>query len=118
MTFEQVIEMGKRRVGRMHAAGVRVVSGSDGGISSAKPHGLTPVSVAFLVEGGISTVAALASATALAADACGLGQHKGRLQPGFDADLVVVDGDPTDDIRHLRRLRAVYVNGQQAVPSA
>ena len=34
MTFEQVMEMNKRRVGQMHAAGVRVVSGSDGGIAA------------------------------------------------------------------------------------
>jgi hypothetical protein len=83
MTFEQVMEMNKRRVGQMHAAGVRLVSGSDGGIAAAKPHGLLPVSVAFLVEGGVSTVAALASATALAAAACGLGDRKGRLRPAM-----------------------------------
>jgi imidazolonepropionase-like amidohydrolase len=64
MTMEQVIEMRNRRVAQMDAAGVRIISGSDGGIAAAKPHGLLPVSVAFLVEGGMSTVAALASATA------------------------------------------------------
>ena len=56
MTCEQVVEINKRRVGQMHAAGVRVVSGSDGGIAAAKPHGLLPVSAAFLVDGGVSTV--------------------------------------------------------------
>src|SRR6266508_2680608 len=54
MTFEQVMEMRKRQVGQMHAAGVHVMSVSDGGIAAAKPHGLLPVSVAFLVEGGVS----------------------------------------------------------------
>src|SRR5262249_16809270 len=39
MTPEQVVEMGKRRAGQMHAAGVRIVAGTDGGISAAKPHG-------------------------------------------------------------------------------
>jgi imidazolonepropionase-like amidohydrolase len=77
MTMEQVVEMGKCRVGRMHAAGVRVVSGSDGGLAAAKPHGLLPLSVAFLVEGGVSTAAALASATSLAAAARDLGGPKG-----------------------------------------
>ena len=48
--MEQVVEMGKRRVGQMHAAGVRIVSGTDGGIAAAKPHGLLPVSVAFLMK--------------------------------------------------------------------
>jgi imidazolonepropionase-like amidohydrolase len=97
----------------MHAAGVRLVSGSDGGIAAAKPHGLLPVSLAFLVEGGMSTVAALASATALAADACGLGDRKGRLRAGYDADLLVVDGDPVADIGALARPVAVFAAGRQ-----
>lgn len=113
MTMEQVAEMRKRRVARMHAAGVRVVSGSDGGIAAAKPHGLLPVSVTFLAEGGVSTVAALASATALAADACGLGDRKGRLRAGYDADLLVVDGDPVADIGALGRPVAVFAAGRR-----
>jgi imidazolonepropionase-like amidohydrolase len=113
MTFEQVTEMRKRQVARMHAAGVRVVSGSDGGIAAAKPHGLLPVSVASLVQGGVSTVAALASATALAADACGLGDRKGRLRAGYDADLLVVDGDPVADIGALGRPTAVFAAGRR-----
>jgi imidazolonepropionase-like amidohydrolase len=112
MTPEQVVEMVKRRVGLMHAAGVRVVSGSDGGIAAAKPHGLLPVSVAFLVDGGVSTAAALASATALAAAACGLGDKKGRLRAGYDADLLVVDGDPVADIGALARPVAVFAGGR------
>jgi imidazolonepropionase-like amidohydrolase len=113
MTMEQVVEMRKRQVARMYAAGVRVVSGTDGGISAAKPHGLLPVSVAFLVEGGVSTVAALASATALAADACGLGDRKGRLRAGYDADLLVVDGDPVADVSALARPAAVFAAGRR-----
>jgi imidazolonepropionase-like amidohydrolase len=113
MTPEQVVEMGKRRVGLMHAAGVRVVSGTDGGIAAAKPHGLLPVSVAFLVDGGVSTAAALASATALAAAACGLGDSKGRLRAGYDADLLVVDGDPVADIGALARPVAVFAGGRR-----
>ena len=113
MTMEQVVEMRKRKVAQMHAAGVRVVSGSDGGISAAKHHGLLPVSVAFLADGGVSTVAALASATALAADACGLGDKKGRLRAGYDADLLVVDGDPAADISALTRPIAVFAGGRR-----
>jgi imidazolonepropionase-like amidohydrolase len=114
MTFEQVMEMNKRRVGQMHAVGMRVVAGTDGGISAAKPHGLLPVSVAFLVQGGVSTVAALASATALAAAAaCGLGDRKGRLRAGYDADLLVLDGDPVADIGALARPVAVFAGGRR-----
>ena len=62
----------------------------------------------------MSTVAALASATALAADACGLGERKGRLQAGYDADLLVVDGDPVADIGSLARPVAVFAAGRRA----
>ncbi len=118
MTIGQVMEMRKRRVGQMHAAGVRIVSGSDGGVAAAKPHGLLPASVAFLAEGGVSTVAALASATSLAAAACGRGDRKGRLRVSYDADLLVVDGDPAADIGALSRPVAVFAGGRRPVPAA
>jgi imidazolonepropionase-like amidohydrolase len=64
------------------------------------------------VAGGIAAVDALASATSVAARACGLGDREGRLRAGYDADLVVVDGDPHADIRALSGVQAVYLNGQ------
>jgi imidazolonepropionase-like amidohydrolase len=118
LTPEQVVEMRKRRAAQMHAAGVRVVAGTDGGISAAKPHGLLPVWAAHLVDGGVSTVAALASATALAADACGLGERKGRLRAGYDADLLVVDGNPVADIGALARPVAVFAGGRRPAEAA
>jgi imidazolonepropionase-like amidohydrolase len=115
LTFEQLVHARKRKVAEMHAAGVRIVSGSDGGISAPKPHGLLPISAAFLADGGVSTVAVLASATALAAAACGLGDSKGRLRAGYDADVLVVDGDPVADIGALARPVAVLAGGQRAI---
>ena len=67
-----------------------------------------------LVEAGIPAVQALASATSLAARACGLGHRKGRLRAGYDADLLVVDGDPLAEIGALRRVSAVMVQGAMA----
>jgi imidazolonepropionase-like amidohydrolase len=108
MTFERVMEMNKRRVGQMDAAGVRVMAGTDGGIAPAKPHGLLPVPVAFLVQGAVSTVAALTSAAA-----CGLEDRKGRLRADYDAYLLVVDGDPLADIGDRVRPVAVFAGGRR-----
>ena len=47
----------------------------------------------------------------VAAGVCGLGHRKGRVAPGFDADLVAVDGDPLTDPAALRRVIAVYARG-------
>jgi imidazolonepropionase-like amidohydrolase len=55
---------------------------------------------------------ALASATSRAAEECGLGDRKGLLRAGRDADLVVVDGDPLADIGALTRVAAVMIRGE------
>lgn len=100
-------------VGRMHRAGVRLVSGGDDGIDAGKPHGSLPGAIADLVAGGVSPGDALASATSLAANACGLGGCKGRLRNGYDADLLIVAGDPLADIRALREVSAVMLRGER-----
>lgn len=110
MTYEARVQT----VGQLHRAGVRVVSGSDGGISPSRRHGLLPEAVIHLVDGGLSTADALASATSLAAEACGVGDRKGRLAADFDADLLLVDGDPLADIATLRNVSAVYVRGHRS----
>ncbi len=99
-------------VARMQQAGVTLVSGVDAGIAEVKPHGIVACAVADLVAGGVGTGAALASATSVAADACGLGNRKGRLRAGYDADLLLVNGNPFDDVAALRQVGAVMVQGR------
>ncbi|MFF0472036.1 amidohydrolase family protein [Micromonospora zamorensis] len=95
----------------LHRAGVRLVAGSDAGLGPAKPHGILPETLVEYVACGIPATAALAAATSVGAEVCGLGRRKGRVRPGFEADLLVVDGDPTSDISALRRPLAVYRAG-------
>ncbi|MEU7781124.1 amidohydrolase family protein [Micromonospora parva] len=99
-------------VATLHRAGVRLVAGSDAGLGPAKPHGILPETLVEYVACGIPATAALASATSVGAEVCGLARRKGRIAPGFDADVLIVDGDPTSDIRALRRPLAVYRAGQ------
>ncbi|MET7669289.1 amidohydrolase family protein [Micromonospora luteifusca] len=96
----------------LHRAGVRLVAGSDAGLGPAKPHGILPETLVEYVACGIPATAALTAATSVGAQVCGLGQRKGRVRPGFEADLLVVDGDPTRDISVLRRPLAVYRAGE------
>lgn len=98
--------------GALYQAGVTIVSGVDAGISSGKPHGILALAIADLVAGGIPAASALATATSMAADACGLGDRKGSLRAGYDADLILVDGDPLSDIAVLGDVRAVYLGGR------
>lgn len=121
VTPPEVVEMAARaglseaalRAGTatLHRAGVRLVAGSDAGLGPAKPHGILPETLVEYVACGIPATAALTAATSVGAEVCGLGGRKGRVRPGFEADLLIVDGDPTRDITVLRRPLAVYRAG-------
>jgi imidazolonepropionase-like amidohydrolase len=60
---------------------------------------------------GQSPMAALISANSLAADAIGMGERLGRLAPGYEADIIALDGDPLTDITAVRRVVFVMRGG-------
>jgi imidazolonepropionase-like amidohydrolase len=97
----------------MHRAGVRLVGGTDAGISPGKPHDVLPYGIGVLAHAGMTNAEALSAATSLAAAACGLGDRKGSLAAGKDADILVVGGNPLDDVKALLDVRAVYRAGQR-----
>jgi imidazolonepropionase-like amidohydrolase len=99
----------------MHSSGVRLVGGTDAGISLGKPHNVLPYGVAFLARAGLSNAQALASATCVAAEACGVSDRKGTIAQGKDADIVAVGGDPARDLSALLDVRAVFRNGVRVV---
>lgn len=65
----------------------------------------------FYVEAGAQPAEALAASTSLAAEVCGIGDRKGLLRKGYDADVIVVDGDLQTDIEALGRVRTVVLGG-------
>jgi imidazolonepropionase-like amidohydrolase len=100
-------------VERMHRAGVRLVCSSDAGVGPRKPHDVLPHGAVLFGRLGFSNTEALSAVTRTAAEACGLGARKGRLAPGYDADLLAVAGDPTADLRALLQVRAVIRAGRR-----
>jgi imidazolonepropionase-like amidohydrolase len=102
---------------RLYEAGALMVAGTDAGIGPPKPHDVVRHAPAMLRELGIGQAEALRLITSVAAWVIGLGHRKGRIAPGFDADILAVDGDPIADPDALHRIRAVYARGT-AVPDA
>lgn len=97
---------------RMYEAGALMVAGSDAGIAPVKPHDVLRYAPAMLHgQLGLSPAAALRTVTSAAAEVIGLGHRKGRIAPGFDADILAVDDDPVADLAALHQIRAVYAGG-------
>jgi imidazolonepropionase-like amidohydrolase len=89
---------------------LKVVFGTD---AVAGVHGRNVEELIYRVEkGGQDPMAAIVSITSLAAESLGLQDRIGAVAPGFDADLIAVDGDPLKDITALRRVVFVMKGGK------
>jgi imidazolonepropionase-like amidohydrolase len=116
VTPEQVVEMRMSTIRRMHEAGVRFVTGTDAGIAPAKAHGTCSHAVVELAA-VVPVAEALATATSRAADVCGLSASAGRLRPGLDADVLIVQGDLSVNFAAaLRDPHQVVVRGRLDAP--
>jgi enamidase len=100
--------------------GVQIVLGSDWcpcmsliarSHPSVQPGVVTHTEMEMLGWGGLSEEAILAAATRNAARALGLGAFVGTLEPGKFADLVIVSGNPLEDISALRNVEVVVKEG-------
>jgi imidazolonepropionase-like amidohydrolase len=103
---------------KMFQAGVVLIGGSDAGGIPRSSFQEYPLGVAEMADFGqfpvgLSPVDALRASTSVAARACGL-TDTGRLAAGQRADLLVVDGNPLDQISDLEQVRLVTCNGRIA----
>jgi imidazolonepropionase-like amidohydrolase len=96
---------------RLRDHGVAVVTGVDSGMAPTKRHGTVWRAVGEMVDAGYPAAEALATATSLAADACGLAGEAGRLAEGYTADILIVDGDLSIDISALSSPQDVLIRG-------
>jgi imidazolonepropionase-like amidohydrolase len=88
----------------------RIVPGTDSGVGLLA-FGHLDYDLQLLTQIGFTPGEALASATRVSAQAIGLGDELGTIEPGKKADLVAFDGDPTQDINACSKVIAVFQEG-------
>ena len=113
---DRIREVRAGMVRQLHQGGVRVVTGIDAGLNPWLAHGNLFNSIRFLADAGFTAAEVLAAATSQAAIVCGLGAHKGRIVSGYDADLIVVEGDPEHDLDGVNRVRRIVLAGTMLDP--
>src|SRR5262245_15367285 len=94
-----------RNLAKMSAAGVKVALGSDGNTPYA-PH----MEMADMVAAGMTPAQVIIAATKNGAEFLRM-SDSGTIAVGKSADLLVLDGNPLDDITNTRKINAVYLRG-------
>ncbi len=104
----ETTEAQRQGFARAHAAGVPIVYGTD---AAVYPHGLNARQFEIMVRRGMSPMAAIQSATSVAARYIGWEDRVGSVAPGLYGDLIAVEGDPLEDVRRLQDVAAVVKGG-------
>jgi imidazolonepropionase-like amidohydrolase len=100
-SFAKMVDL----VGKLHQAGVRIVAGTDGS-------GLELVrELELYQQAGLSNAQALQTATIMPARMTGMANRTGSISPGKTADIILVDGDVSQDLANLRHVDTVFLDG-------
>ena len=97
-------------------AGVPIAFGTDAG-SPVVGHEVVAPELKFMVKLGVKkdNYDALRCATIVAAKVSHLEDKLGTLEVGKEADMIVVDGNPLDDLDALERVQMTYIGGKQMI---
>ena len=99
---------------KAHSLGIKIVTGADNSYTANTTSRIS-LECAHYVRMGMSNFEAIQSATVLAAELLGVDKTTGRIDKGFDADLLLLAGNPLQEIRYLQDALLVMSNGQLAL---
>jgi imidazolonepropionase-like amidohydrolase len=95
----------------IHHKGVKLIAGTDAGVTFTAFDNY-PLCLELAVAGGMTNMQAIQSGTNLAAEALGISDIVGAIQPGKEADIIAMDSDPLEDISALWNIAMVMKAGE------
>lgn len=109
---QEIIRRSLAVVGKMQAAGVRFMAGTDTAAPNVFPGSSLHEDLACFVEAGLTPMQALQAATKNPAEFLGKLNTQGSIEQGKSADLLLLDANPLDDIHNTQKIRAVCLRGR------
>jgi imidazolonepropionase-like amidohydrolase len=104
---EKVYEKELAIVGALHRAGIPIVAGTDQTVPGHSLHR----EIELYVQAGFTPMEAIQAATIVSARAMGMEKESGTVEKGKRGDLILVTGNPLEDIRQIRNVEFVITNG-------
>ncbi len=97
---------------KIYDAGILVALGTDSGATPVRVQGFAEhMELALMVQAGLTPLQAISVATKNAAQLLRIADNYGTLEPGKKANFIVLERDPSQDIRNTHTIRAVWKNG-------
>jgi imidazolonepropionase-like amidohydrolase len=104
---EKVFEKELAIVGALHRAGIPVVAGTDQSVPGHSLHR----EIELYVQAGFTPMEAIQAATIVSARAMGIEKESGTVEKGKRGDLILVNGNPLENIHNIRNVEYVITNG-------
>ena len=104
---EKVYEKELAIVGALHRAGIPVIAGTDQTVPGHSLHR----EIELYVQAGFTPLEAIQAATIVPARAMGIEKDSGTIEKGKRGDLILVNGNPLEDIHQIRNVEYVITNG-------
>lgn len=113
-THKKALEIAKQNVRKLHEATVALAFGTDSGANPYRVPGFAEHrELQLLVDAGLSPLEAIHCATQSTAAMLHIEEKMGTIQAGKQADLLVLNADPSKDIANTEKIAMVFHNGRQ-----
>jgi imidazolonepropionase-like amidohydrolase len=106
-------QMLQQNTAALRKAGATFGVGTDAGVTGAHHGWATLRELQLLVAGGLSPIEAITAATGAAARAIKVDHDRGTIAPGKLADLLLIEGEPHQNIGDIERIRYVFIGGRE-----
>ena len=104
----------ERAIREAHRQGVKIATGADNSYDTVSLNRIS-IEVEHFVRLGMTNFEALQSATVVSAELLQIDDRTGRIEEGFEADMILVPGNPLEDVAALQDVLLVMSNGRMAV---
>jgi imidazolonepropionase-like amidohydrolase len=108
--YKQQLPVAMQNLKTLSDHGIPIIFGTDSGVPTRFIGYFEHLEMEMMADAGLTPMQILVSATKNAAEYLGL-KDLGTLAHGHHADFIVLDEDPLTDIRNVRKISAVYIDG-------
>ncbi|HEX4231385.1 MAG TPA: amidohydrolase family protein [Bryobacteraceae bacterium] len=110
----KALEIAMKNLSTLLDAGANIGFGTDSGANPFRIQGFAEHrELELMVQAGMTPLQAIQSATGVNARLLGIDKTTGTLVPGKDADFIVLDADPMEDIRNTEKIDMIFHRGKR-----